>query len=147
MKGLTEKQAAVLAYIRDRVSVDGYPPTFEEIMARFGFCSREGAACHVRALKKKGFITNPGGAARSIRVVGAEPRKPAGNPARMPSLTPAQSRLYRYLASCGSPPTLREICGQMGWSGTNAASGHLKALERKGLIRRKAGGARAITVV
>lgn len=147
MKGLTEKQVAVLAYIRERVAADGYPPTIREIGGHMGIGGPNGVLGHLRALEKKGQIELAPGSARAIRLPGVGPRKPSCPPARMLYLTPAQSRLYRYLASCSTPPTLREMCGHMGWSSMNAVAEQLGNLERKGLIRRKAGRARAITVV
>ncbi len=56
----------------------------------------------------------------------------------MKHLTEKQKRIYEFLVefikSHGYPPTMREIGGYFGflWS---AARGHLRALEKKGLIR------------
>lgn len=66
---LTAKQAAVLAYIRDRVAADGYPPTIREIGSRFGIGGTNGVLCHLRALEKKGLIRRKAGGARAITVV------------------------------------------------------------------------------
>ena len=40
------------------------------------------------------------------------------------------------LASCGAPPTLREIGERMRIASTNGVNDHLKALEKKGLLAR-----------
>lgn len=44
--------------------------------------------------------------------------------------------LAEYAAAHGYPPTLREIGAHMGIRSTNGVNDHLRALERKGLIRR-----------
>ena len=46
----------------------------------------------------------------------------------------------------GWPPTLREICDQVGSKSTNAVSDTISALDRKGCLERKFGMARAIRV-
>lgn len=54
-------------------------------------------------------------------------------------VTERQAEIYQFLrdfvSERGFPPTLREICGHFGWTSTNAAAEHLRALERKQLIR------------
>lgn len=69
MKGLTEKQSAVLAYIRDRVAADGYPPTVREIAAHLGTRNFNAAVGHLKALEEKGLIRRKAGGARAITVV------------------------------------------------------------------------------
>lgn len=51
-----------------------------------------------------------------------------------------------HLATHGYPPATREIAQKLGVTDT-AASGHLLAIERKGLLRRAPGIARGITLV
>lgn len=46
-----------------------------------------------------------------------------------------------------SPPTLREIGKAMGIRSSNGTNDHLRALERKGFIRRRAGLSRSIVIV
>ena len=43
-------------------------PTLREIARRFGFRSHRAAACHLQALRRKGFIQSDRGKARSLRV-------------------------------------------------------------------------------
>ena len=54
--------------------------------------------------------------------------------------------LRNYLAEHGFPPTLREISAHLGITGTVAAIHHLSALEKKGYLKRHAGGSRSITL-
>ena len=65
---LTAQQRAILAFIEDRLRVDGFPPTQLEICAAFGFAQNATAAYHLRALEDAGEITRVPGAARSIRL-------------------------------------------------------------------------------
>lgn len=46
----------------------------------------------------------------------------------------------------GWPPTMREIGGHIGIRSTNGVNDHLRALERRGLIRREETKARGLTV-
>ena len=43
-------------------------PTLREIAARFGFRSHRAAACHLEALRRKGFVESERGKARSLRI-------------------------------------------------------------------------------
>jgi repressor LexA len=56
----------------------------------------------------------------------------------LPALAPRQrdtlQAIERSLAERGYPPTIRELCGELGVGGTNAVSDLLDALERKGYI-------------
>ncbi len=53
------------------------------------------------------------------------------------------SFILRSVEQRGYPPSVREICGELGTSSTRGAQRHLEALERKGYITRGP-GARAI---
>jgi len=55
--------------------------------------------------------------------------------------------ISRYAESSGYPPTIREIAGRFGLASTKGVKAQLDALERKGLLRRKGRGARALEVV
>lgn len=67
----------------------------------------------------------------------------------MEGLAPRQRDVYdfitRYHDQSGYPPTYQEIADEIGVSKT-AVTVHLRALERKGYIRRKANEARTIVV-
>lgn len=53
---LTQRQAEVLTYML-RKWVRGYVPTIHDMMAQFGW-TPNGVMCHVRALKRKGYLQN-----------------------------------------------------------------------------------------
>jgi repressor LexA len=54
--------------------------------------------------------------------------------------------IRRFTRGQGYPPTMREIAANFGFSSTNAAAAHVKALERKGAIRRSSKQSRSIVV-
>lgn len=72
MSELTPRQSEVLDTIvlyKDRT---GFPPTILELAGLIGCASPNSAAAHVKALKKKGYISIAPGAARGITVVKTE---------------------------------------------------------------------------
>lgn len=66
----------------------------------------------------------------------------------MQTLTPRQESILTFIkehiASHGYPPTLREIGARFGIRSTNAINDHLRAMERKGHLRRDATKSRGI---
>ena len=64
----TRAQQRVLDFIQAEVHAGGLIPTLREIAAQFGFRSHRAAACHLEAIKRKGFIESEPGKARSLRV-------------------------------------------------------------------------------
>lgn len=69
----------------------------------------------------------------------------------MADLTHRQQEVLDYIAEAqarsGVMPSTREIQEHFGFASQTAAVNHLKALERKGVIQRRAGKARAVAVV
>jgi len=57
METLTERQRAVLNYIRQHQRQTGFPPTSREIQRHFQFQSQTAAMNHLRALERKGAIS------------------------------------------------------------------------------------------
>ena len=68
MIGLTKAQQRVLDFIQAEVNTGRLVPTLREIAERFGFKAHRAAACHLEALKRKGFIESDPGKARTLRV-------------------------------------------------------------------------------
>ena len=68
MSGLTKAQRRVLDFIQGENDAGRPIPTLREIAARFGFAGHRAAACHLEALKRKGFIESDAGKARSLCV-------------------------------------------------------------------------------
>lgn len=69
VEALTERQRAVLTFIRETLQRDGLPPTRSEIAAALGYRSPNAAEEHLRALARKGAIELRPGASRGIRVL------------------------------------------------------------------------------
>ncbi|MCH2212363.1 MAG: repressor LexA [Fuerstiella sp.] len=66
------------------------------------------------------------------------------------ALTPRQREIFEFIRSTivdrGYGPTVREIAGEFGIRSPNGVMGHLKALEKKGLISRESNMSRAIQI-
>ena len=60
-------------------------------------------------------------------------RRPRSAPPRY-TLTPPRLRVLEMFHQSRTPPTVREICEKMGWSGTNAAADVLAALVGLGYL-------------
>ncbi|MDO4708287.1 MAG: transcriptional repressor LexA [Pseudomonadota bacterium] len=69
---LTDTQEAILAYIAERITVDGYPPSQTEIARAFGFRGVRAAQYHLEALEAAGAIERKPGVARSLRILRAD---------------------------------------------------------------------------
>ena len=65
----TRAQRRVLDFIQSEIRAERPAPTHQEIAVRFGFRSTRAAACHLEALKRKGYIESDPGKVRALRVV------------------------------------------------------------------------------
>lgn len=65
-------------------------------------------------------------------------------------LTARQQSVFDYIRNCivedGFAPTIREIAEEFGFSSPNGVVGHLRALEKKGLINRENNKSRSIVL-
>ena len=68
MPDLTDRQQAILDFVRERIAVEGMPPTWAEIARAFGFRQTRAAQKHLQALEAKGYLTLLPGKARGIRL-------------------------------------------------------------------------------
>ena len=66
---LTDRQREIVAWLSNYITDRGYSPTIRELCLAFNFASTEGAMCHLRALRRKGWVTWNDGHARTIRVL------------------------------------------------------------------------------
>ena len=71
MKKLTDKQSAILTYIKDYIVSNGYSPIAKDIQSQFGYASQNAALEHLNAIEKKGYIKRTPKIARSIVVLQA----------------------------------------------------------------------------
>jgi len=63
----TKRQAAVVRTIVALTAQQGYPPTIRELAAKMGISSPNGVACHLRALRQKGYVVWVEGKTRTLR--------------------------------------------------------------------------------
>ena len=68
MDELTDRQQAILGFVRGRIEADGLPPTWAEIAQAFGFRQTRAAQKHLQAIAAKGYLTLLPGKARGIRL-------------------------------------------------------------------------------
>src|SRR5438270_13965429 len=77
--------------------------------------------------------------------------KCSANLARMQGLTERQRQILAFITrrteEQGYPPTIREIGVEMGIKSTNGVNDHLRALERKGFLKREGLKSRALRPV
>ncbi len=88
MVGLTERQHAILEFVRESIASRGYPPTHREIGAAFGIRSTNGVNDHLLALERKGFLSRDGMRSRAIRVLRPD-RVLEARPVYDPPIAPA----------------------------------------------------------
>ena len=68
MKSLSQPQAIVYDFIRQRIQEDGIPPSVREICERTGIKSTSTVHYHLNALETAGYITRDHGRNRSIKL-------------------------------------------------------------------------------
>ena len=68
MKSLSQSQAMVYDFIRQRIQEDGIPPSVREICERTGIKSTSTVHYHLGALESAGYITRDHGRNRSIKL-------------------------------------------------------------------------------
>jgi len=82
-RDLTERQRAILEFIRNLVLERGYPPTLREIGEHFHIASPFGVKRHLDALQRKGFLHRESGA-RGLRLSLLPGSPSAGRLAELP---------------------------------------------------------------
>jgi repressor LexA len=68
MTGLTRAQQRVLDFLQAEIQAARPVPTLREIAGHFGYRSPRAAACHLEAIKRKGFLESDPRKARSLRI-------------------------------------------------------------------------------
>lgn len=67
----TARQREVLAYIARYRALHGYAPTCRELCAHFRWASLNSAACHLKALRRKGALEWSRTQARTVTLTSA----------------------------------------------------------------------------
>ena len=75
MRELTDRQRAVLRTIVKSITTHGYPPTLREIGSHLGIRSTNGVADHLKALKKKGYLSQQEMKSRTLTPTRARGRR------------------------------------------------------------------------
>jgi repressor LexA len=68
MRPLTRAQQKIFNFVQDELRSGRSVPTLREIAGQFNFKSHRAAACHLEAIKRKGFLASEPGKARSLRL-------------------------------------------------------------------------------
>lgn len=68
-RGLTARQAQIVAFIRSFTEAHGRSPSYREIAVEIGVRSANAISCHLDAIERKGWIRRGGFSSRNIVVV------------------------------------------------------------------------------
>ncbi|MBU8935000.1 MAG: transcriptional repressor LexA [candidate division Zixibacteria bacterium] len=68
-KSLTDRQRAILEFIKQVITAHGHPPTVREIGAKFGITSTNGVRTHLSALIRKGYLRKNSFISRGLELV------------------------------------------------------------------------------
>ena len=68
-RGLTARQAQIVAFIRSFTEAHGRSPSYREIAVEIGVRSTNAVSCHLDAIERKGWIRRGGFSSRNIVVV------------------------------------------------------------------------------
>ncbi len=69
MQSLTQQQAKLLSYLKERISETGIAPSFEEMMAHMDLKSKSGIHRILTALQERGRIYRPFNRARNVEII------------------------------------------------------------------------------
>lgn len=69
MQSLSKRQEAILNYIKEQVSLKGYPPSVREIGEAVGLASSSTVHGHLARLEKKGYIRRDPTKPRAIEII------------------------------------------------------------------------------
>ena len=89
MSPLTKKQSQILTFIDERISENGYAPSYREIATHFGFTSTATVHQYIKTLLEKGYLRmGDDGEARSIEII----HRPTHSSILHPSEAPQERR-------------------------------------------------------
>ncbi|NLJ57643.1 MAG: transcriptional repressor LexA [Tissierellia bacterium] len=68
-ENLSDKQIKILQYIKDELSLKGYPPSIREICKAVGLSSTSSVHAHLNTLEEKGYIRRGANKRRALEVI------------------------------------------------------------------------------
>ena len=68
-EGLSDKQVKILQYIKDELTLRGYPPSIREICKAVGLNSTSSVHAHLNTLENKGYIRKGTNKRRALEVI------------------------------------------------------------------------------
>lgn len=68
-EGLSDKQIKILQYIKDELTLRGYPPSIREICKAVGLSSTSSVHAHLNTLEEKGYIKKGNNKRRAIELI------------------------------------------------------------------------------
>ena len=68
-EGLSDKQVKILQYIKDELTLRGYPPSIREICKAVGLSSTSSVHAHLNTLEEKGYIKKGTNKRRALELI------------------------------------------------------------------------------
>lgn len=68
-EGLSDKQVKILQYIKDELTLRGYPPSIREICKAVGLNSTSSVHAHLNTLEEKGYIKKGTNKRRALELI------------------------------------------------------------------------------
>ena len=68
-EGLSDKQVKILQYIKDELTLKGYPPSIREICKAVGLSSTSSVHAHLNTLEEKGYIKKGTNKRRALELI------------------------------------------------------------------------------
>jgi repressor LexA len=71
-EGLSDKQIKIIEYIKDELTLRGYPPSIREICKAVGLSSTSSVHAHLSTLEDKGYIKKGSNKRRALELIDAD---------------------------------------------------------------------------
>lgn len=69
LEGLSDKQIKIVQYIKDELTLRGYPPSIREICKAVGLSSTSSVHAHLNTLEEKGYIKKGSNKRRALELI------------------------------------------------------------------------------
>ncbi len=71
-EGLSDKQIKIIKYIKDELTLRGYPPSIREICKAVGLSSTSSVHAHLKTLEEKGYVKKGNNKRRALELIDAD---------------------------------------------------------------------------